>query len=398
MHKSEVIAGMYDLTAAESENGDVVFRNNTNGKYIILGYPEAQYFCRLISSEELLSGIPHRGDDTRTLTVEEGEYLMSCIRKSSFLSGKKPAPLQWIKYMGISKIQLIRFDPSHILNRIPRSICSIFSGWGICASAALGLFMLLLMRLNGTDILYDLQRENESPEALLTAGIISIISLAFHETAHGMACRYYGGTVRGMGIMLYFFIPCPFCDVSDIYMMKKRRHRLWVSLAGISANMITGDMAIAVYLISGKGTEPGRGMLYFCIFNIITILFNLIPFVKLDGYWALSAVSGIFNLMGRAEEALADRLDRILRKSIHCCPAAAYLALYGGAVVVFRPVFWMASAAGLRGILGGTGAPAGLSEAVFIAAAAAGTADTVLYIMKIFRKNRRDTAQSGNTG
>jgi len=56
--------------------------------------------------------------------------------------------------------------------------------------------------------------------------------ITFHEFAHGITCKHFGGSVRDLGFMLIYFQPAFYCNVSDAWLFPEKRKRLWVTAAG----------------------------------------------------------------------------------------------------------------------------------------------------------------------
>ena len=51
---------------------------------------------------------------------------------------------------------------------------------------------------------------------------VSIVTI-FHELAHGVTCRHFGGRVQDMGFLLMYLLPSFYCNVSDTYLFKNKR-------------------------------------------------------------------------------------------------------------------------------------------------------------------------------
>lgn len=72
-----------------------------------------------------------------------------------------------------------------------------------------------------------------------------------------------------------------------------------MALAGVYVNAFLG---VAFLLLAFVLTLLGRVVLpfyYFALSNLVVSVYNLIPLVKLDGYWFLSAVLQVNNLMDK---------------------------------------------------------------------------------------------------
>lgn len=94
-------------------------------------------------------------------------------------------------------------------------------------------------------------------------------------------------------------------------------------------------------------------LLYFWFGNIGVILFNLLPFVKLDGYWLLVSLTNVHNLMDKSVVALfAFFADRKTLKEVNTGWKRVFLVAYGGITFVFRPIFWGYTYWGITNMLG----------------------------------------------
>jgi putative peptide zinc metalloprotease protein len=130
------------------------------------------------------------------------------------------------------------------------------------------------------DVLY-------SPGLLLAVLAIIVVSTAFHEFGHAAALRYGGGTVRGMGAGMYLVFPAFYTDVTDNYRLG-RWARVRTDLGGFYFNLIFGTILIALYLVTGA-----EFLLLVVTFIVLEIVHQTLPFVRLDGYWALADLTGI---------------------------------------------------------------------------------------------------------
>ena len=80
----------------------------------------------------------------------------------------------------------------------------------------------------------------------------------------------------------------------------------------------------------------------FALSNLVVSVYNLIPLVKLDGYWFLSAVLQVNNLMDKGFlMAYATFFHRNTLPELRM-PAGQrrLLAGYGVAALLFKPLFW----------------------------------------------------------
>lgn len=139
-------------------------------------------------------------------------------------------------------------------------------------------------------------------QALYTPGLLIVIwsavvlSAAFHELGHATALHYAGGVVRGMGFGFYLAFPAFYTDVSDNYRLS-RWARVRTDLGGFYFNLIFIVGVVGLYLLTRY-----EWLLLIVVLINLDILHQLLPFVRLDGYWTLADLTGIpdfFSLMAR---------------------------------------------------------------------------------------------------
>jgi putative peptide zinc metalloprotease protein len=135
---------------------------------------------------------------------------------------------------------------------------------------------------------------------------------AIHELGHGLVCHRYGGVVREAGLVLAIFTPMAYIDASCSWSFRSRWQRIHVAIAGIYVELIVAAICIMVWT---QATSPVvRQQLYNVILmaSIATILFNLNPLMKFDGYYVLSDLLQIPNLATLSREAVQRLIGRFV--------------------------------------------------------------------------------------
>jgi putative peptide zinc metalloprotease protein len=125
-----------------------------------------------------------------------------------------------------------------------------------------------------------------------------------HEIAHGSTLAHYGGSPGEVGTGLYYFGPMFYVDTSDSWALP-RRERIWVSLSGPISTLLLGSLLIFANLIWPSQTVKMIG--FFCFY---WMLWNLIPLIETDGYYALMDAVGVPNLRKHAFSYLKSKLSR----------------------------------------------------------------------------------------
>jgi putative peptide zinc metalloprotease protein len=144
-----------------------------------------------------------------------------------------------------------------------------------------------------------------SLEALLSLYSIPLIAavafavMTIHEFAHGLALKHYGGKVEEMGLLILYFVPGFYCNVSDAWLLPKRS-RIRVTLAGGYVQLFVWALATLGWRLLAQETLLNRICLITIAFAGIQAFFNFNPLIRLDGYYLLSDLLEIPNLRAKA--------------------------------------------------------------------------------------------------
>ncbi len=111
----------------------------------------------------------------------------------------------------------------------------------------------------------------------------------FHETAHGLTCKHFGGDVEKMGFTLMYFAPSFFCDASQVWIYGGPWERIATAIAGIWLDLIICVFATVVWWATATGmTIHDLAYKVMMVTGIGVSLLNLNPLIKLDGYLIFS--------------------------------------------------------------------------------------------------------------
>ena len=126
-----------------------------------------------------------------------------------------------------------------------------------------------------------------APGLLLIAVGAMVLAAGFHELGHAAALRYAGGKVKAMGVGLYLVYPAFYTDVTDNYRLK-RWERVRTDLGGFYFNLIFVLAVMGLYVVTGW-----EFLLIVVVLINLEIVHQLLPFIRLDGYWVLADLTGI---------------------------------------------------------------------------------------------------------
>ena len=132
---------------------------------------------------------------------------------------------------------------------------------------------------------------------LLYAGLVLIKSL--HEFGHAYFCRKFGGEVHVMGVMLMIFTPVPYMDATSSWGFRSRWQRMLVGGAGMIVEIFVAALATFVWASTNTGTLHNLAYNIMFIASVSTVVFNINPLLRFDGYYILSDLIEIPNLHQR---------------------------------------------------------------------------------------------------
>jgi putative peptide zinc metalloprotease protein len=193
------------------------------------------------------------------------------------------------------------FKPDAMLARVYPSVAWIYSGWFallIIACAVTG--GILVSRqweqfVNTFPYFFNWQGLSQYFMALALAKVL-------HELGHAMTAHRYGCRVPTMGVAFMAMYPMLYTDASETWKLTTRRQRLAVASAGIAAELGLAAFATLAWSFMEDGSLRSGVFLLASSTWIMTLIVNLSPFMRFDGYYLLSDWLRIENLQSRAFE------------------------------------------------------------------------------------------------
>jgi putative peptide zinc metalloprotease protein len=168
--------------------------------------------------------------------------------------------------------------------------------------------------------------------------LLNVVALACHELGHALATKHAGREVPAAGLLIYFGIPSVFVDTTDVW-MAGRRARMIVTAAGPAAGLV---LAGAMQLVGLAVPSLGPLVFKLAFAWYLNALFNLNPFLALDGYYLLMDWLEIPNLRARGLAWVNARLRRRPPGFAALDREGRLVALYG-----ILAVLWVAIAANI---------------------------------------------------
>lgn len=230
-------------------------------------------------TDEAVAKLSESDDDEEDIPVEAGNS-----RRQSWL---------YFRYRVL--------DPDRILNWLaPRLSFCWTRGFFLMSLAAIA-FSGMVSWTNRHELITSFG-SNLNWETAVLAWLITVVVTTMHEFAHGLTCKRFGGEVREMGVLVMFFTPCFYCNVSDAWLIPEKSKRLWITAAGGYCDLCLWAAAVAVWRITHQDT-----LINYTAWVVLSVcgfrgLINLNPLMRLDGYYLLSDWLAVPNLRRRSHD------------------------------------------------------------------------------------------------
>src|SRR5947208_5108086 len=221
------------------------------------------------------------------------------------------------KYGDVSHLQFSAWDPDEYFDRVYPYLKWVYSRWFTLLTVASFVLMGYIFFARWDEIGRDtLQFYNFTEKGFYDIAefwLLACFVLFFHESAHGLTCKHYGGHVHRMGFHLIYFTPAFFTDVTEAWVYADRRERLATIVSGVWTEMIFCAVATPIWYVTPNGAWiHDAAYKIILITGVGVIFFNWNPLIKLDGYYLLTELFSLGELKEDSTLYLAGLVKRYL--------------------------------------------------------------------------------------
>ncbi|MEO1794312.1 MAG: site-2 protease family protein, partial [Pseudomonadota bacterium] len=149
-------------------------------------------------------------------------------------------------------------------------------------------------------------------EGLIGSALALVFVKAVHELAHGIAARRYGCRVPTMGVAFMLGYPLLYTDVSDAWRLTDRRQRVAIDVAGVAAELVLAVAATLLWVFLPDGVWRDACFFVAAVSWMMSVLVNLNPFMRFDGYYLLADAVNLPNLHARCSTLARNHIRRLL--------------------------------------------------------------------------------------
>lgn len=195
------------------------------------------------------------------------------------------------------RIPLLR--PDRFLTATYRYVRWIYRRHFALSIVAIGLVGLYLVARQWDSFLHTFV-DLFSVAGAVSFGITIMCLKVIHELGHAYTAKRFGCKVPNMGVALLVMVPVLYTDVNESWKLTSRRQRLAVGIAGVTAELCCAAIALCAWGFLPEGPAHSVAFLVATTTWVTTVLLNLSPFMRFDGYYVLSDWLEIPNLHARS--------------------------------------------------------------------------------------------------
>lgn len=139
-----------------------------------------------------------------------------------------------------------------------------------------------------------------TPAGFFSYIIAITLAKCCHELGHAVAAKKAGLRVPRIGIAFMVMFPVLYTDLGEGWILHNYRHRRLISAAGILAEGAIAAISLFLWGISGNGAVRDAMYILAVVSLSRSLLINISPFMRFDGYYILSDHFNLPNLQQRA--------------------------------------------------------------------------------------------------
>ena len=197
-------------------------------------------------------------------------------------------------------IRLPLWDPDRFLEKTLPVVRYAFTRLGAAIWLLTVLAALVLVGIHWGELSENVADRILAAESLLLTAMVFPALKFFHELGHAYATKIAGGEVHELGVMVLVFAPVPYVDASASIAFRSKWRRILVGMAGMLTELFIAALAMFAWTLVEPGIIRSLCFQTMLIAGVSTVVFNVNPLLRFDGYYVLSDLLEMPNLGARS--------------------------------------------------------------------------------------------------
>lgn len=207
------------------------------------------------------------------------------------------------------KVPLV--DPDALLNKLRWLISCLISKpfalvWLLTVTVA------AKYGVENFDTLKDSAQGFLAPSNIGWVYVCTVFVKLLHEFGHASVVKRYGGEVHTLGVMFMLLVPLPYVDATASWSFRDKSKRMLVGAAGMLTEFFIASIALIIWANLGGGILKNLAYNVIIMASVSTVLFNINPLMRFDGYYMLTDLLDMPNLQQRSVQHLKYLLERYI--------------------------------------------------------------------------------------
>ncbi|MBF0182504.1 MAG: hypothetical protein HQM03_21005 [Magnetococcales bacterium] len=237
---------------------------------------------RFLEQNHLLRAVDARASQTmaRMLQMQKGHWLRWLLHHYLFF-----------------RVPLVR--PDVWLQRLLPWTGWFFSPIFFFGLAVMALLTILLL-FRQWDAFHTALVNAISPMGLLQYGVALLGVKSLHELGHAVTAKRHGCRVPVMGVAFLVMFPMLYTDTTEAWKLADKRKRLAIAMGGLAVEGVLAVVALFSWLVLPAGVVRDTAFWIATASLSATLMVNLSPFMRFDGYFILADALDLPNLHERS--------------------------------------------------------------------------------------------------
>ncbi len=216
------------------------------------------------------------------------------------------------KFTNILSIKFKGFDPDRLLSAMYPCVRWFFHPFTVVCCLCFCVAALLLVLVNFDVFRSKLPEFHSffSPVNLIFLSMTLGATKVLHEFGHGLTAKHFKGECHEMGVMILVLTPCLYVNVSDSWLLPNKWKRIAIALAGVYVECCLAAVCTFLWWFSQPGLLNYLALNIMFVSSVSTVIFNINPLLRYDGYYVMADWLEIPNLRQKATKILTRKCSQ----------------------------------------------------------------------------------------
>ena len=320
---AENIEDRRPVVVAHKRGSESLFRFPPEQWHLIELFDGQRSYEQVVEAYQQRYGVLYTADDVREFAnnLDEIDFWYKTPQEKNIALNQKLAEHRHqhqhrkSRWGDIAHIQFSAWDPDRFFDMVYPRLRWVYSTWFTTLTLLLFAFMIYVFVSRWGEIGHDTLKyytfTDKGARDLAEFWILFLVLAFFHESAHGLTCKHYGGQVHRMGFHLIYLTPAFFVDVTEAWVYASRWQRFITIIAGIWVEMIFCAISTIVWWGTPAGSYAHElSYKIILITGLAVVVVNMNPLIKLDGYYAFSEIVGFADIKEKSTLFLSSWVRR----------------------------------------------------------------------------------------